>query len=157
MIINLIILSISLFVLGFMEILVINEEVLLSLCFITFMFVAFASANIDVYNSLNQKSKDIKATFLDSISNKLIFLSQSNCWFFSNNWLSKPSYISLLYKLWGEYELKLNIIEAKLVMNSANLVYLEDLWSDYSLRLNRSANSFILSSLSGHAKIDKIA
>jgi len=73
------------FLLGFTEILVINEEVLLCLCFITFVFVGFASANIDVFNSLNQKPKDIKTTFLDSINNKLNFFSETNRWFFSNN------------------------------------------------------------------------
>jgi hypothetical protein len=85
MFINLIFLLISLFLLGFTEILVINEEVLLCLCFITFVFVGYASANVDVFNSLNQKPKDIKTTFLDSISNKLNFFSETNRWFFSNN------------------------------------------------------------------------
>lgn len=156
MFINLIFLSISLFLLGFTEILVINEEVLLCLCFITFVFVGFASANTDVFNSLNQKPKDIKTTFLDSIRNRLNFFTEKNRWFFSNNWLSKSSYVSVIYGLWGHYELSLNLMDAKTTMNASNLIYLEDLWSDYSSRLNKSANSFILSSLYGHVNLDKI-
>jgi hypothetical protein len=85
MFINLILLLVSLFILGFAEILIINEEVLLCLCFITFVSVGFASANIDVFNSLTQKSRDIKTTFLDSINNRLNFFSETNRWFFSNN------------------------------------------------------------------------
>lgn len=156
MFINLIFLLISLFLLGFTEILVINEEVLLCLCFITFVFVGYASANVDVFNSLNQKPKDIKTTFLDSISNKLNFFSETNRWFFSNNWSSKPSYVSALYSLWGHYELTFNLTDAKATINISNLIYLEDLWSDYSARLNKSANSFILSSLYSHVNISKI-
>lgn len=156
MFINLIFLLVSLFLLGFTEILVINEEVLLCLCFITFVFVGFASANIDVFNSLNQKPKDIKTTFLDSINNKLNFFSETNRWFFSNNWSSKSNYVSVIYGLWGYYELSLNLRDAKTTMNISNLIYLEDLWSDYSSRLNKSANSFILSSLYGHVNLSKI-
>ena len=156
MFINLIFLLVSLFLLGFTEILVINEEVLLCLCFITFVFVGFSSANIDVFNSLNQKPKDIKITFLDSINNKLNFFSETNRWFFSNNWSSKPNYVSVIYGLWGYYELSLNLLEAKTIMSISNLIYLENLWADYSSRLNKSANSFILSSLYGHVNLSKI-
>jgi hypothetical protein len=35
------------------------------------MFVVFASANLDVFNSLNQKSKEVKITFLESINASL--------------------------------------------------------------------------------------
>ena len=150
MFINLIFLLISLFLLGFIEILVINEEVLLCLCFITFVFVGFTSVNTDVFNSLNQKPKDIKTTFLLSINNKLNFFSETNRWFFLNNWSSKSNYISTLYSLWGCYELSLNLMNDKATMSVSNLIYLEDLWSNYNSRLNKSANSFVLSSLSSY-------
>lgn len=68
---QIIIFVISFFILGLLEIIVINEEVLLTLCFISFMFVVFASANLDVFNSLNQKSKEVKITFLESINASL--------------------------------------------------------------------------------------
>jgi hypothetical protein len=35
------------------------------------MFVVFASANLDVFNSLNQNSKEVKITFLESINASL--------------------------------------------------------------------------------------
>ena len=144
---QIIIFVISFFILGLLEIIVINEEVLLTLCFISFMFVVFASANLDVFNSLNQKSKEVKITFLESINASLSSSVSTNAWFFSNNWSSKPSYISSLYGLWGKYELKFNLIDAKSAKTKQNLTFLQDLWTAYSNQLNKSTNSFILASL----------
>ncbi len=60
-----------LFSFGLFEVIVINEEILLCLCFFTFVLVCFASSNNDIFNNLNQKSKDIKIILFGSIVGNL--------------------------------------------------------------------------------------
>ena len=74
----LVLFAVFLFSFGLFEVIVINEEILLCLCFFTFVLVCFVSSNNDIFNNFNQKSKGIKITLFDSIVGNLgVFVNKN--------------------------------------------------------------------------------
>ena len=144
----LVLFAVFLFSFGLFEVIVINEEILLCLCFFTFVLVCFVSSNNDIFNNLNQKSKGIKITLFDSIVGNLGVFVNKNQWFFISNWKSKPKSIFSIYCLWGCYESKTNILENKINFQKNNLIFLQESWVACNNWFYNWNHSFILSRLS---------
>ena len=64
---NLIFLIIFLLGAGFLEVIVINEEILLMLCFVAFFFSSYVFFKEAIFENLNQRSKLIKVELLNFI------------------------------------------------------------------------------------------
>lgn len=64
---NLIIFSIFITICWLFEIIVVNEEVLLMLCFLAFVFNLYITYKQSIYDSLNQKSVTVKEELLESL------------------------------------------------------------------------------------------
>ena len=61
---HLIILSILIIILSFFEFIIFDEEVLLTLCFVCFMFFAYSFLNLTVFNILKDDSNKIETNLL---------------------------------------------------------------------------------------------
>ena len=59
---------------GIFEIIVINEEILLMLCFTAFFFCSYAFAKETIFENLDQRSKIIKAELLNFMDNQNSFI-----------------------------------------------------------------------------------
>jgi len=81
---NLIIFSIFITICWLFEIIVVNEEVLLMLCFLAFVFNLYITYKQSIYDSLNQKSVTVKEELLESLraqdSAILTRLSSTGSW-----------------------------------------------------------------------------
>lgn len=81
---NLAIFSIFLTFCWLFEIIVVNEEVLLMLCFLAFVFNLYITFKQSIYDGLNQKSITLKAELLESLrvqdSSILERLSSAGSW-----------------------------------------------------------------------------
>ena len=64
---NLIIFSVFLTICWLFEIIVVNEEVLLMLCFLAFVFNLYITYKQSIYDGLNQKSVTLKEELLESL------------------------------------------------------------------------------------------
>jgi hypothetical protein len=64
-------LSIVICIFSFMEIIIFNEEVLLALCFIAFIFFIYSISNENIINDFNLQIQKLISDLLQSISNKL--------------------------------------------------------------------------------------
>lgn len=53
--------------LGLLEIIVINEEALLCLCFFTFVFTIYIFLGDNIFNSLDEKSNEVEKIFLKNL------------------------------------------------------------------------------------------
>lgn len=76
-ILNLIFLISFLLGAGFLEIIVINEEILLMLCFIAFFFTSYVFAKEAIFENLNQRSKTIKFELLNFMEIQNNFILQN--------------------------------------------------------------------------------
>jgi hypothetical protein len=81
---NLIIFTIFLTVCWLLELIVVNEEVLLMLCFLAFVFNLYITYKQSIYDGLNQKSVTLKEELLESLraqdSAILTRLSSTGSW-----------------------------------------------------------------------------
>jgi hypothetical protein len=81
---NLIIFTIFLTICWLCEIIVVNEEVLLMLCFLAFVFNLYITYKQSIYDGLNQKSVTLKEELLESLraqdSAILTRLSSTGSW-----------------------------------------------------------------------------
>jgi hypothetical protein len=81
---NLIIFSVFLTICWLFEIIVVNEEVLLMLCFLAFVFNLYITYKQSIYDGLNQKSVTVKEELLESLraqdSAILIRLRSTGSW-----------------------------------------------------------------------------
>jgi hypothetical protein len=81
---NLIIFSVFLTICWLFEIIVVNEEVLLMLCFLAFVFNLYITYKQSIYDGLNQKSVTVKEELLESLraqdSAILTRLSSTGSW-----------------------------------------------------------------------------
>ena len=81
---NLIIFSVFLTICWLFEIIVVNEEVLLMLCFLAFVFNLYITYKQSIYDGLNQKSVTLKEELLESLraqdSAILTRLSSTGSW-----------------------------------------------------------------------------
>jgi hypothetical protein len=53
-----------------LELIVIDEEVLLLICFVAFLFNAYINFSQQVFESIDQRAKTIKAEFLNNVETK---------------------------------------------------------------------------------------
>jgi hypothetical protein len=81
---NLIIFSVFLTICWLFEIIVVNEEVLLMLCFLAFVFNLYITYKQSIYDGLNQKSVTLKEELLESLRTQdsaiLTRLSSTGSW-----------------------------------------------------------------------------
>jgi hypothetical protein len=81
---NLILFTIFLTVCWLLELIVVNEEVLLMLCFLAFVFNLYITYKQSIYDGLNQKSVTLKEELLESLraqdSAILTRLSSTGSW-----------------------------------------------------------------------------
>jgi hypothetical protein len=81
---NLIIFSVFLTICWLFEIILVNEEVLLMLCFLAFVFNLYITYKQSIYDGLNQKSVTLKEELLESLraqdSAILTRLSSTGSW-----------------------------------------------------------------------------
>jgi hypothetical protein len=81
---NLIIFSVFLTICWLFEIIVVNEEVLLMLCFLAFVFNLYITYKQSIYDGLNQKSVTLKEELLESLRSQdsaiLTRLSSTGSW-----------------------------------------------------------------------------
>jgi len=150
--VQLIFLVTCLFLLSLLDLFIINEEVLLCLCFTAFTFLAFASLNVSALNNLEQKSNVIKTTLLVSINKKLNFFSEKSLWFFLNNFSQKPLYVFFFYDLLGCCELRLNLFKANKLLSNGASTWLGDSNYSYDNNEKKRLDHFLRSSIYGQAK-----
>ena len=93
-------------VLGLLEIIVINEEFLLCLCFFIFVFTIYVFLGNEIFNSLDEKSIEIEKTF---IKNLMIYF---NLICFNTNKYSKI----FISKSFYFYKVNLTINKLRLIL-----------------------------------------
>ena len=102
----------SIFFLGFSELLVMNEEILLLLCFIAFFFNMYIFFGVPIFESFKNTSNIIKSNFFNNFqASKKLALSTSKNFYFAEKKALLFHFI-LSYGLKSEYIcLKTNIFE----------------------------------------------
>nr|YP_010395082.1 ATP synthase F0 subunit b [Polyopes affinis]UQJ72523.1 ATP synthase F0 subunit b [Polyopes affinis] len=74
---NISLISLTSFILIYQNIIILNEETLILICFITFFFIAFNKLNETFYNDLTARSLKTKASLIASLNQLLVTLTRT--------------------------------------------------------------------------------
>lgn len=102
-------------VFGLLEIIVINEEALLCLCFFIFVFTIHVFLGNDIFSSLDDKSIEIEKTFIKNVIiyfNLICFNTKK----YSKIWISKSFYF---------YNVNLTINKLRLILEFNKILSLK--------------------------------
>jgi hypothetical protein len=137
-------LSFSLYFLFSKDYVIINEEILLCVCFTIFVIVAFASMSNRVFKNLQEKSEDTKSAFFASSLNKLKNFLEKTDLMVSNSWSEKPAYIYLFSYVLGFCESFLTLLYFRQVFRNALIFRLDHCYTGRNARVEKSDKFFIL-------------
>tara|TARA_B110000046_G_scaffold171804_1_gene193006 strand:- start:12498 stop:13088 length:591 start_codon:yes stop_codon:yes gene_type:complete len=86
---HLFILAVLIIILGFLELLVFDEEVLLALCFVCFIFFAYSSLNLSVSEFFEERSAKFESDLILAFDDKFSYKSQLSAKLSADKVLSK--------------------------------------------------------------------
>jgi hypothetical protein len=138
-------LSFSLYFLFSKDYVIINEEILLCVCFTLFVIVAFASAGNQVFKKLQEKPEDIKSAFFASSHNKLKNFSEKNALMGLKS--EKPAYIYLFCYALGFCESFLYLLYFRQGFRNALIFRLDHFYTVHNACVEKSGKFFTLWSL----------
>lgn len=131
------------FLMGFFELAVINEEALLCLTFISFVYIIYIVGSAKVLQAIHTKALDTQKSLIKALLSSLIFKSKTVNLFYLGG-LQKGSFCNFVVFRHFFVDISLKSKEHEMQKNSVQFTFLKNLGARISIYKKRASFEWLL-------------